>query len=120
MRILEMHLHEARLHFYSFAELGRPPRFYFMPTQTPHRAQHGARRFRTLISVAACQAIPAGDGYELRVQPCQSMASSISLDELVYRAFSLLVEEVERAGFAAALRSRSASPSAPACVAAAS
>lgn len=113
MRILEMQLHEARLHFYSFSEPGWPPRFYFMPTQVPRRGAHGARRYRTLISVAACQAVPAGDGYELR--PLEGVSPgypspSIILDDLVFRAFWLLVEEVERVGVAAALPSRLATP----------
>lgn len=113
MRILEMHLCEARLHFYSFSEPGRPPRFYFMPTQVPRRGMRGARRYRTLISVAACQAVPTGDGYELRplegVLP-GSASPPISLDDLVFRAFWLLVEEVERVGVAAALPPRLAMP----------
>jgi hypothetical protein len=107
MRFLEMHLREARVHFYSFAEQGRLPLFYFMPTQATRRGAYGGRRFRTLISVAACQAIRTpDDGYELRLQAGMTPGTTppvVGFDELALRAFGLLLEELERVAFSNAL-----------------
>ena len=106
MRFLEMHLREARVHFYSFAEQGRLPLFYFMPTQATRRGAYGGRRFRTLISVAACQAIRTpDDGYELCLQAGMTPGTTpnVKLDDLVLRAFGLLLEELERVAFSDAL-----------------
>lgn len=101
MRTLEMHLREARLHFYSFAETGSLPQFYFMPTQQARLGARGARRYRTLISVSACFAMRVPeDGYELRLKagldPLSPSGRAIGFNELTMRAFTLLIEELER------------------------
>jgi len=114
MRFLEMHLREARVHFYSFAESGRLPLFYFMPTQATRRGAFGGRKFRTLISVAACQAIRMpNDGYELRLQAGMTPDAPppvIGLDYLALRAFGMLLEELERVAFSDALLRSSRPP----------
>lgn len=97
-RVLVMHLHEARLHFHSYAGSTSLPHFYFMPTQAPRLGQNGGRRFRTLISIVACRAVPTqDDGYLLDVGPLMGEAPRpIDVDDLVFRAFFLLLEEFER------------------------
>lgn len=97
-RVVVMHLHEARLHFHSYAGSTGLPRFYFMPTQAPRPGQNGRRRFRTLVSIVACRAVPTqDDGYLLDAGPLMGEGHHpIDVDDLVFRAFFLLMEEFER------------------------
>lgn len=93
---------ENEVHIYSHRRPGALPAFHLVYTASPTDAEKSkGKRARSLVSQPGCFVVREDSGYGLRAAEVGSNGTLVSgsemhLDELVFRAFEVLVNEATR------------------------